>query len=163
MQSKRDIDAAFDALYREHGGEIFRVCLLYLGDRAAAEDAAQDTFYKAYKGLHGFRRRSDIGTWLTRIAINTCKDALRKVKPIPLDDMAHEPSYTDDRDTRLTVAQAVSRLSPKLREAVILYYYRELPQKDIARLLRVSESAAAKRLERGREALREMLGDDFCG
>lgn len=158
---QKNTDAAFDALYREQRSAVIRLCMLYLHDETLAEDAAQETFYKVYKGLHGFHRRSDIRTWVTRIAINTCKDILRRRNPVPLDDLTAEPSYTDDRDVGLSLTAAIAALPPKLRETVILYYYRELPQKDIARLLGVSLSAVAKRLERARAQLKELLGEDF--
>ena len=161
MRTKKDLDAEFAALYREHGQTVFRLCMLYLGSAAKAEDAAQETFYKAYKGLHGFRRRSDAGTWLTRIAINTCKDVLRRVEPLPIAELSSEPAYTEERDTGLSLSAAVSRLSPKLREAVILHYYRGLELKEAARILGISAAAAAKRLERARTELRQLLGEDF--
>jgi RNA polymerase sigma-70 factor (ECF subfamily) len=60
-----------------YGDGILRLCILYLGDRHLAEDAFQETFVKAWKKRDDFRGDSSVKTWLTRIAINTCRDLLR--------------------------------------------------------------------------------------
>ena len=60
-----------------YGDAILRLCILYLGDRQLAEDAFQETFLKAWEKWDGFRGESSVKTWLTRIAVNTCRDMLR--------------------------------------------------------------------------------------
>ena len=60
-----------------YGDGILRLCILYLGDRQLAEDAFQETLIKAWKKWDGFRGESSVKTWLTRIAVNTCRDMLR--------------------------------------------------------------------------------------
>ena len=61
-------------MYQE---ELLRICFLYLQDRGLAEDAVQETFLKAYRALQRYREKCSPRTWLTRIAINTCKDYRR--------------------------------------------------------------------------------------
>ena len=61
-----------------HGGDILRLCLLYLGDRQLAEDAFQETFVKAWRHRDAFRGECSERTWLSRIAVNTCRDMLRR-------------------------------------------------------------------------------------
>ena len=68
-----------------HGDNLLRLCFLYLHDRQLAEDAVQETFLRAYRGYGRFRGDSNEKTWLTRIAVNLCKSALRKERPLPLD------------------------------------------------------------------------------
>ena len=70
-------EAALDRLVAEHQTALVRMCCLCLGDASLAEDAAQETFLKAYRALDGFRGECDEKTWLMRIAINTCRDMRR--------------------------------------------------------------------------------------
>ena len=64
--------AAFAELVRRHQGLVYRVALRMLGSDADAQDAAQDTFVRAWRGLHGFRGQSTVATWLYRIVTNRC-------------------------------------------------------------------------------------------
>ena len=57
--------------------QLLRLCFAYLCDTALAEDAVQETFFKAWKGYDRFRGEAEEKTWLTRIAINTCKDLMK--------------------------------------------------------------------------------------
>ena len=61
-------------LMRRYGDALVRMCCLYLNDASLAQDAAQDTFIKAWRNLGQFRGECDERTWLMRIAINTCRD-----------------------------------------------------------------------------------------
>lgn len=67
-----------ERMIRDYGDALLRTCYLYLKDYHLAEDAVQETFIKAMKHYGGFRHRSDEKTWLTRIAINCCKNMMRK-------------------------------------------------------------------------------------
>ena len=73
----RERAMSMERMIHAHGSELLRLCLLLLGDRASAEDALQDTFVKAWRGLDGFRGDANERTWLTRIAVNTCRDCLK--------------------------------------------------------------------------------------
>ncbi|MBF0551254.1 MAG: sigma-70 family RNA polymerase sigma factor, partial [Deltaproteobacteria bacterium] len=63
---------AFDVLVGRHQHKIYNICYVLLGDHNEAEDAAQDTFIKAYRAIHQFRLESAFSTYLYRIAVNTC-------------------------------------------------------------------------------------------
>ena len=67
---------SFAGLVRAHEGRVRSLCLSILRDPAEAEDAAQDVFIKAFKGLAAFRSDASVSTWLYRIAVNTCKNRL---------------------------------------------------------------------------------------
>ena len=69
---------AYALLVRKHQARIRSYCLWTLGNAAEADDAAQEVFIKAYRGLGGFRGRAGFSTWLHRIAVNHCRDLLRK-------------------------------------------------------------------------------------
>ena len=97
---------------------LLRLCFAFLCDTARAEDAVQETFFKAWKGIDRFRADSSEKTWLTRIAVNTCKD-LRKSAWVRNTDRSVTPDLLpegsvpfDERDD--TVTRAVLSLPPKL-------------------------------------------------
>src|SRR5260221_1570357 len=71
---------AFAALVRAHQARLRLACLVFLGNKEEADDAAQDIFLKAYKGLLGFKAEASFLTWLLRIAENHCRDLLRSRK-----------------------------------------------------------------------------------
>ena len=126
-----------------------------------AEDAVQETFLKAYKGFDSFRGDSSEKTWLTRIAVNTCRDFQRggwfkhtdrRVTPDMLPVGTVQPD-TEDLDLSL----AVMKLPRKMREAILLYYYQDMSTEEIAETLGIAQSSVSNRLRRGREKLRKLL------
>ena len=140
---------------------LLRLCYAYLGDRALAEDAVQETFLKAYRGFASFRGDCSEKTWLTRIAVNTCRDYQRgawfrhtdrRVTPemLPAGEVQPDP---EDLDLSL----AVLRLPRKMREAILLYYYQDMGTEEIAEALGIAQSTVSNRLRRGREKLRKLL------
>lgn len=143
-----------------HGDSLLRMCCLYLKDAHLAEDAVQETFLKAYKGMESFRGDSSEKTWLIRIAINVCLDIRRTPwqrlmdlrKPVEDVPQPFEQQMGDD-----TVSRAVMALPKKYRLAVLLRYYQGLPVKDIASMLSLPVSTVTTHLSRGRGRLRETL------
>ncbi len=147
----------FRALVRAHGTDLLRMCFLYLGDRQLAEDAVQETFWKAFRAMDKFREESDVGTWLTRIAINTCKNMRRapwsRIRPTDqLPEVGMSDRYADE-----TVAREVMRLPRRERECVILYYQREMRADEVARVLGITRDAVYNRLKRARVRLKVRL------
>lgn len=143
---------------------LLRMCFAYLGDAALAEDAVQETFWKAYRALERFRGDAGEKTWLLRIAINTCRDLRRSAwfrhvdRNVTLDvlgepaDPAQEWSRWDDILTR-----AVMELKPKYREAVLLCWYQGLTGQETANVLKISRSAVMNRLKQAKTILRKEL------
>lgn len=140
---------------------LLRLCFAYLHDRALAEDAVQETFLKAYRALPKFRGQSSEKTWLSRIAVNTCRDMRRgawfrhtdrAVTPDMLPEPAVSPSPRDD-----TLTLAVMALPIKLRESVLLYYFQDMSTGEIAQTLGISQQAVSTRLNRARDKLRASL------
>lgn len=154
----------FSLIYKEHKASITRLCYLYLKDEALAQDAAQETFIKAYRKLTDFREDSNINTWLTAIAINTCKSLMRKKSfksTVSLNEAIYIETPQKDVETILTVSEAVKSLPYNLRLVVILKYYRELKTKDIAKILRLPTATVNYRLSKAREILKNILKEDF--
>lgn len=149
-------------MMEQYGDGILRMCALYLGDAALAQDMAQETFLKAYRHMDTFRGESSEKTWLTRIAINLCKDELRRpwrrhvdgTKPVEdvLTAATDGPSPEDD-----TVLRAVMALRPKEREAILLRYYQQLKLEEMSRVLNVPKGTVTSRLNRAKRGLRKRL------
>lgn len=150
-------EAVITKLMAEHGDSILRLCALYLRDRVLAEDAAQETFLRAYRAIDRFRGESSVKTWLTRIAINVCKDMSHKRSRQPLilekiPESISDPAYGDD-----SVLNEVMLLPPKYRAVILLRYYQQLDTREIAKVLGVTRNAVSVRLNRAREMLRLRL------
>ena len=165
MEAVKDPDSRLDQtiekLILQYQTPLLRLCFIQLQDRALAEDAVQETFLKAYKSFAQFRGECSEKTWLTRIAVNTCRDFQRggwfrhtdrRVTPemLPIGEVQPE---TEDLDLSL----AVMKLPRKLREAILLYYYQDMSTEEIAEALGIAQSSVSSRLQRSREKLRKLL------
>jgi len=148
-----------------YGDDILRLCLLYLGDRQLAEDAFQETFIKAWRRQHSFRGESNMKTWLSHIAANTCRDMLRSgwlrmmKRSEPEEKLLGIAAPSDD-DGGAGVRSAVLALPGRYREVVVLYYYEEMKMREIAQLLHIPVNSVSTRLRRARKMLAGMLGEE---
>lgn len=139
--------------------DLLRLCCMYLKDRTMAEDAVQETFVKAYRNLKNFRGESNEKTWLVRIAINVCKDMQRTAwfqnlgRMVNLDDV----KLPQETEVRSEVVEQIMSLPKKLKEVVLLFYYENMNQSEIAEALGVSVTTVHRRLNKAREALRLLL------
>ena len=153
-------------LMAQHKTRLMRMAYMYLGDRGLAEDAVQETFLKAYAHMERFRGDCSEATWLTRIAINACKDMRRtpwfknRKNTTTFDVVAEcgeHDTYSDD-----TVLRAVMALPDKDKQVILLRYYQNMTVPEAAQALSPSVSGAASRLRRARGHLKNMLkGWDF--
>ena len=147
----------------EYGTGLTRLCTLMLRDRDAARDAVQDAFVKAYKALPGFRGECSEKTWLTAIAINVCRDYLRRrrIREVLFDkppDIPCDAPFADD-----TVINEVMRLPDRLKSAVLVRYYENLTLEECARALGISRSGVKKRLAKAEGLLRDRLKEWYYG
>ena len=142
---------------------ILRLCYAYLCDTAMAEDAVQETFFKAWKSRDRFRGEADEKTWLTRIAINTCKDLLKSAWTKNTDrsvtpDVLPEGSVPfDERDD--TVTRAVMALPPKIKEVTLLHWYQGMTLEEMTKALRLPRSTVNYRLKKAKLMLKQELED----
>lgn len=149
----------------EYANEVYRCCLGMLRDCQLAEDASQETFLRALRRLSGFRRQSSERTWLFAIAINVCRDMLRKPyhrKVQPMADVvvpqtSEQYLRVDERDE---LAAAIQSLPDKQRAAVLLHYYHDLSVPEVAHVLRVSRGTVSTHLMRARRALHDRLSEE---
>lgn len=154
----------FSLIYRENAQSITRLCYMYLKDTELAQDAAQETFVKAYRKLSTFKENSNINTWLTAIAINTCKSLMRNKSfknTVSLDEAIKVHTQSFDKESEISVGEAVKSLPTDLRVVTILKYYRGLKAKEIAKILKVPTTTVNYRLEKAKKLLKEKLKEDF--
>ncbi len=145
---------------------LTRLCYLYLKDEQLAQEAVQDTLYRAYQKYHTFQGKSKEKTWITSIAINICKDYMRKpsYREVPSDQVItlssqrEHRSYTDPDSVELL--NMVYQLPPEYREVILMRYYQDLPVKEIAGILKQRPNTVSVRLKRAREMLKLELERD---
>ena len=146
----------------EYGDVILRMCFLYLKDYYLAEDAAQETFIKAMRSYDSFQHKSDEKTWLTRIAINCCKSTMRTrwFKMVRTDNSDNIKEYRVNQIEEFlekeSMANAIMKLNENERKLIILYYYQELPVKEIAMIIGKKENTVNQQLRRAREKLKKL-------
>lgn len=159
--------AAFEELMAAHEDKVFSVCLRMLRDREAALDATQETFVTVLRKADRFAGRAAFSTWLYRVAMNTCYDALRRRQRRP---ETHLPEHHDPPDTttgdvldavelRPDLEEALAALPPEFRAASILVDVEGLSLADAAETLGVPVGTVKSRVFRGRRLLAEALGN----
>ena len=153
-------EQALVRLMEQYGDGIKRICCVYLRDLSAAEDAAQETFIKAYDHIEPLLGGEIMNerAWLSRIAINTCKDMLRSswmrhidrqraIEELPL---AAPPQHQEN----LELTEAILKLPPKLKDIVLLHYYQGLSLRTCAQILGISAPTASRYLAQAMKRLR---------
>ncbi len=159
---------AFDCLVRTRRDSVARLVGRLLGWSPDVPDVVQDVFVAALSGIGRFRGNSSVDTWLTRIAINTCRKHQRRllVRWNAWKKQTAEPAHVETfgpesaamgRETFEQVRQAVKDLPPRLREVVALRYLDNRPIAEVAELLRLSRNAVDVRLNRARSRLKDAL------
>lgn len=168
------VSGAFEELVRRHEKRVYRVTIAITGNEADAEDALQDTFYKAFRRLKDFRGASRFTTWLTRIAINECLLRLRSRKPmVSLDEPEVDaeallpkrlaPWYADpekryaQQELRRIVHEAILQLPEGYRVVIILRDVEHLSIARTAEALGLTVPAVKSRLLRARLMMRGLL------
>lgn len=165
--------AAFDALFRRYETRLYRLAVIILRDRQDAEDALQDIFLRVYDRIHDYRGESAFETWLTAIAVNYCRDHLRRrqVKRVVslswLRGRAGKLDVSDvvaDRQQRQSLWALVNQLDEKYRLPLILYYHEHLSCDEIGVILDIRTNTVYARLFHARMQLRAILkGSDIKG
>jgi RNA polymerase sigma-70 factor, ECF subfamily len=171
LERARGGDArAFEALVRRYDAALRSLAFRLLGDRDRMDDALQEAYVKAFRGLPSFRGESRLGTWLHRIAYNACVDELersRKVVRLPLDELGDRPDPAAPLDaaaeSRSELADALRALPLEERAAVLLVDAHDFTYEEAADVLGVPPGTIASRLNRARPRLRRALGGRLEG
>ena len=160
-EQRSSLEERFCQMVDQHQTALLRLCYMQLQDQALAEDAVQETFLKAYRSLDTFRGACSEKTWLTRIAINTCRDMRRSgwfrrvdrhITPENLPETGDSFQETDEE-----ITLAVMNLPCRCREIVLLRYYQQMSLEEVAETLGVSASTVSTQLNRARKKLRVLL------
>lgn len=136
-----------------------------LGDAAAAEDIAQETFIRVWNAADRWQPgRAQVSTWMSRIAINLCHDRRRKQREVMPEILPDRPDQAPDQESVLVrtetenrVADAMVQLPERQRQAMELVHFQEMSNIDAADILSVSVDALESLLARGRRNLRSIL------
>jgi RNA polymerase sigma-70 factor (ECF subfamily) len=149
---------AFEDLLAAYQDKLFRLCYSMLGDRAQAEDAAQDAFLRIWKSLKSYRGNSALGTWIFAVTRNVCLTAISKraaLRTAPVDDVERgvpEGSYRE-----LDIERMVQRLPENYRQVVMLFYMEERSYEEVARMLDLPMGTVKTYLHRARAQLATMV------
>jgi RNA polymerase sigma-70 factor, ECF subfamily len=172
--------AAWEEIVQQYNRRIYNICYRFTGSANDAEDLTQEVFIKIYRTLNTYDlNRGAFMTWVTTVTRNLLVDHFRKARQermtdsldttqsehedaIPLGeripDRAPAPdSKVQSRETREAVHAALQKLSPELREAVILRDLQDMDYRDIAETLKVPEGTVKSRINRGRGELARLL------
>ena len=176
LQAQQGSDEAFTKLVEEHQTHVYNLCYRMLGEPEAAEDAAQESFLRAYQNLQRYDRNRPFATWLLSIAAHYCIDRLRrrKLSMFSLDEenddgvtfeIADPASPNPEaesvkREERDRLHILLKDLDATDRAAIILRYWNDYSEIEIAESLNLTVSAVKSRLHRARRALAGMWQED---
>jgi RNA polymerase sigma-70 factor (ECF subfamily) len=158
---------AFAGVVRRHGARLVALCTRMSSGRDVGEELAQETFARAFGALGSYRGESGFRPWLTRIAVNACRDwqkaGARAERPAEVDPAALATTLDPEREASgrelgTALAAAIARLTPAHREAFVLFHVESLPYEEIRAITGVSVSALKVRVHRARQRLLQELG-----
>lgn len=166
---------AYEVLIQRYQQPVFSLVCRLMNDPGDAPDVVQEVFLKVFRSIGSFRGNSSLKTWIYRIAVNEaynhrrwfCRHQRQEVAlgsddgPLTFEGMT-DPGRSPfeqaaDQETRALVEQALDKVNPKFRAAVVLRDIEDLNYEDIATVLDVSLGTVKSRIMRGREALRKIL------
>ena len=161
-QARRGDVRAFERLYREHAARVHALCLRLTHDAAFAEDCTQEAFIRAWRALAGFESRSNVATWLHRIAVNVVLESRRRPDR-RLDFVAELPAPTEQQqllDTPVEEAEieaAVAGLPQGARDVLVLCGIHGYSHAETGAMLGIAEGTCKAQLHRARALVRARL------
>ena len=166
-QAKQGDADAFAQLVTAYETSVYRLALRMCGNAHDAEEAAQEAFVSAWKGLPAFRGESKFSSWLYQLTTNACLDLLRREKrhraAVPLDEQAELSSEdtpqraAETAELRDTLQAALQELSDDHRQIFLLRQMRQLSYDEIGALLGLESGTVKSRLSRAKKQLRQIL------
>ena len=167
-------ETAWEQLVRVHTRHVYALCYRFTGSSAESQDLTQEVFVRVFRTLKSFRStEGSFGTWLTRVTRNLLIDHYRRTRQERVTDSIEEqlPTLGQEgggagmrpdqalagREASEILQAALQKLSPDLREAVILRDLQDMEYREIADILRIPEGTVKSRLNRGRAELARVL------
>lgn len=166
MKVKGGAESLIDQYIRQYGKRLFGLCLSLCANTFEADDLYQDTWLQVLKHISQYDTSREFEPWLTRICVNTYRNALRRISRSPLlnfrtneekDALLCAIPAPDDPDYS-ELYEAIDRLPEKLRLAVILFYFQDMNTAATAQALGIPEGTVKSRLSKARKLLKEVLG-----
>ena len=175
---------AWEEIVQRFHRRIYNICYRFTGSQDDAQDLAQEVFIKIYRTLNSYDvDKGAFMTWVATLTRNLLVDHFRKSKQDRLTDSMEEPTAVEDdglsiatriedtgpspdarlqtRETQEVVQKALQKLSPELREAVILRDLQDMDYREIALALKVPEGTVKSRINRGRTELARLLSRTY--
>jgi RNA polymerase sigma-70 factor, ECF subfamily len=164
-------EEGFNRLVLKHKDRIYSLCARMLGDPDEADDTAQETFVRVYRGLKGFRMESKFSTWAWRIAVNACKNKLDSkawkerraradLEAADREEAGSSPTPAQELEAkgrRASIEAAIARLPEDQRVLVVLRDVEGRSYEEIAECLSLNPGTLKSRLNRARAQLQEWL------
>ncbi|HEY8087482.1 MAG TPA: sigma-70 family RNA polymerase sigma factor [Polyangiaceae bacterium] len=173
-------ERAFNTLVKAYERRVFALVLRMIGNRAEAEDLAQEVFVQVFKAVGSFRGESKLSTWIYRIAINLCKNRTKYLKVrhaseqdeleavaerLPIGDapranvahVARPDEALAGKQVERIVQEAILQLEPTFRECLVLRDVEELSYEEIGAITGLPEGTVKSRIHRARAQLKELV------
>lgn len=165
LQIQGGDEQSFRMLVERHIDRAYAISFRMLGQRSDAEDIAQEAFLRVWTARDRWEPgRCKFSTWLYRVVVNLCIDARRRRREVTVDEM---PDCEDGAPSAVSaihatqmsaqIEQALSRLPEQQRAAIVLSYYEDRSNSEVAEILETTVSAVESLLKRGRQKLREVM------
>ena len=157
----------FEGIVRRWQAPLINLAYRFVRDRGRAEEMAQEAFLHVFRQLPRFRAEAAFSSWLFSVSLNIYRSALRRhaLPTVPLDVIAGAVSrdrpaqfVLEDSEREEFARPVVLSLPPRYRDALTVFYFREMDLAETARILEVPEGTAKAWLHRGRKLLRRKLG-----
>jgi RNA polymerase sigma-70 factor (ECF subfamily) len=158
---KQSVNILPPGLYEKHSHDIFKYSMSLLKNREEAEDAVQEVFLKFAESGGSFRQSCSIKTWLLVITRNYCYNRLKSknYKSGGIEEEKEYGSYSHNFELRLTLEEALDKLSPEYNELLYLKEYEGYSYKEIAEITNQTVENVKIKLFRGRQILRKILSE----
>jgi len=168
-KARQGDEDAFTILVETYQTPVYNLCYRMLGESGAAEDASQETFWRAWQNLNRYDPQRSFITWLLSIAAHFCIDQQRKrrisifeLDEFPDFDISNPQEPTPEKVVTLNEEDSalhtlINQLNPQDRAAVILKYWNDCSEEEISQMLNLTVSAVKSRLHRSRRQLAELI------
>ena len=160
---KGQVQAQYD-LYQKYVQAMYNVAIRMVKQTEDAEDIVQEVFVKVFRSLESFNGESTLGAWIKRITVNTTLNYLRKSKNInwlTVEDGMEIPDFQEDKTvvkySMPQIHKAIKQLPEKCRVVVSLFLIEGYQHKEIAQILKITESTSKTQYRRGRQLLQTIL------
>ena len=154
-------DTAIETFVQKYYPVILRYCHLHLSDKSYAEDATQEVFARFFRTLNQYQHYGKAQNYLYVIAANICRDFYRNPQEESIEELPEEPvCEMPPLDLRLDVNMALDKLPPELKDVTILFFFQEVKQKEIAKILGIGLPLVKYRIKRAKELLAGYLGKE---